>query len=343
MAAPPDTPVASYVGSRVDLDRIRRVLLVRLRSIGDTVLMTPCISALKAWRADLDVDVLLEPFCAPVLASHPGVRDVVVVDRTVSDRARVAARLRRARYDLAVNLSGGTTGALLAWLSGARWRVGFSGYRAPWLANCRVTSSHHVWKRTDVHTVEHQLALVAGVGIPVASAGPTSLAASPEASSRLDRKLKDLGLGSRRFAVLHVEASMEAKRWPEERFAAIARFIAERYGLRSAVIGLDRDLVERACLGTDSAALYALPLDETLALVERCALFVGNDSGPAHVAAAFARPAVVIFGPSNQELWRPWSRGPWRVVKGDAAGDVPVAEVERAVEDVWKESDCEQD
>ena len=90
MAARPDTPVASFVGSRPDLDRVRRVLLVRLRSIGDTVLMTPCITAIKSWREDVEVDVLLEPFCAPVLRSHPGVSRVIEVGRTTAVVGRCA-------------------------------------------------------------------------------------------------------------------------------------------------------------------------------------------------------------------------------------------------------------
>ena len=73
MAASPDSPVASFVGVRPDLDRTRRVLLVRLRSIGDTVLMTPCVTALKRWREEVEVDVLVEPFCAPLLEAPPGV------------------------------------------------------------------------------------------------------------------------------------------------------------------------------------------------------------------------------------------------------------------------------
>src|SRR3954471_12055307 len=98
MRGRPERPVASFRGRTPDLDRVRRVLLVRLRSIGDTVLMTPCITALKEWRPGLDVDVLVEPFCAPVLAAHPGVRSVVEVGRGAASRARTAARLRAAGY-----------------------------------------------------------------------------------------------------------------------------------------------------------------------------------------------------------------------------------------------------
>jgi lipopolysaccharide heptosyltransferase II len=333
MAARPDTPVASFVGDPPDLDRVRKVLLVRLRSIGDTVLMTPCITALKRWRPDVEVDVLLEPFCAPVLEAHPEVARVVEVGRTFRERARAGAALRRRGYDMAVNLNGGSTAAMLAVASGAPSRVGFAGYRQPWLANCRVTSSHDVWRRTDVHTVEHQLALVAGVGVPVDAAGPTSLATTEAARAEVARRLAAAGLAEGAYAVFHPEASLETKRWPADRFARLAATVSGELGLRAVVVGREASTVVAAA-GEAGVAMADLSLAETMALVEGSALFVGNDSGPAHVAAAFARPVVVVFGASNAELWRPWSAAPWRVAKGETAADVAFDEVLAAVREV---------
>jgi heptosyltransferase-3 len=338
MAARPDIPAASFVGARPDLDRIRRVLLIRLRSIGDTVLMTPCMTALKRWRPEIEVDVLVEPFCAPVLEAHPHADRVVTVGRTFAERARAGAALRRRGYDTAINLNGGSTAALLGLASGAGLRVGFAGYRQPWLANCRVTSSHHVWGRTGVHTVEHQLALVAGIGVPVGAAPPTSLRSTEAAARAVEARLAAAGLSPGGYAVLHPEASLESKRWPAERFAALADRLRAERGLASIALGVDADLVGRAA-GTAGVAMPDLSLAETLALVERAALFVGNDSGPAHVAAAFARPLVVVFGPSNPELWRPWSEGPWRIVRGETAADVSLDEVAEAVQGVLSWSD----
>jgi ADP-heptose:LPS heptosyltransferase len=265
MAAHRDTPVASFSGRAPDLDRLRRVLLVRLRSIGDTVLMTPCITALKRWREELEIDVLLEPFCAPVLAAHPDVARVVEVDRSTRARARTGLALRRRRYDLAINLNGGSSSALLALASGAPVRVGFAGYRPAWPANCRVTSSHDVWQRTDVHTVEHQLALVAGVGVPVDEAPPTSLAVDERAATRLAARLEAVGISSP-YAVFHPEASLDAKRWPADRFARLAASLGERYGMRAIATGRDAEICAVAA-GEHGVAMASLPLDETLALV----------------------------------------------------------------------------
>ena len=337
MAARPDIPVASFVGRSPSLDRIERVLFVRLRSIGDTVLMTPCISALKRWRPEIDIDVALEPFCAPLLESHPDVRRVVTIERSTAGRLRAVPRLREARYDLAVNLNGGSTASLLSLASGAPVRVGFSGYQLPWLSNCRVTSSSLVWGRTEMHTVEHQLALIAGIGIPVDAAGPTTLRTNPAAAASIERRLSDTGLSGKPFAVFHVEASLESKRWPAGQFAELATRLRERYGMAVVVIGQNADLVREAA-GSDAIGMPDLSLAETMGLLERASLFVGNDSGPAHVAAAWARPCVVIFGPSNSDLWRPWSSGPWRIVRAETADRVTATEVDEAIESVLGEA-----
>lgn len=336
MAARPDIPVASFVGRSPSLDRIERVLLVRLRSIGDTVLMTPCISALKRWRPEIDIDVALEPFCAPLLESHPDIRRVVVVERSTRGRLQTIPRLRAARYDMAVNLNGGSTASLLGLASGASVRVGFSGYQLPWMSNVRVTSSWHVWQRSEVHTVEHQLALIAGIGVPVDGAGPTSLQTSSDAAASVERRLSDVGLSNQPFAVLHVEASLESKRWPAERFSALASRLREQRGMPAIVIGQNEVLVREAA-GSHGIAMSDLSLAETMGLIERAALFVGNDSGPAHIAAAFVRPLVVIFGPSNADLWRPWSNGPWRIVRGETADRVTALDVDEAIESVLEE------
>lgn len=298
--------------------------------------MTPCISALKRWRPEIDIDVALEPFCAPLLESHPDIGRVVVVERSTRGRLRTIPRLRAARYDIAVNLNGGSTASLLGLASGASVRVGFSGYQLPWLSNCRVTSSWHVWQRTEIHTVEHQLALIAGIGIPVDYAGPTSLQTSSEAAASVDRRLSELGLSKQRIAVMHVEASLESKRWPAGEFSALASRLHEQRGMPAIVIG-QNDVRVREAAGSDGIAMSDLSLAETMGLIERAALFVGNDSGPAHIAAAFARPLVVIFGPSNVDLWRPWSNGPWRIVRGETADRVTALDVDEAIESVLEE------
>src|ERR1044071_205120 len=152
--------------SRPDWSRIRRVLLVRLRSIGDTVLMTPCLEALKSWRPELEVTVLMEPLSAPILEAHPLIDQLIVAEKSFTARARLVGRLRRARFDIAFNLHGGTTATMLARLAGARHRAGYQGHRASRLLTQRAPDPDVILGRAPLHSVEQPLALLYWTGVP---------------------------------------------------------------------------------------------------------------------------------------------------------------------------------
>ncbi len=111
--------------ARWDWEKVERVLVVRLRSIGDTVLATPSLSALKRFLPHAKIDILLEDWVAPLLEGSPLVDNVITMERgSVASRARVARRLRANRYDVVYNLHGGTTATLLTRATGATHRVG---------------------------------------------------------------------------------------------------------------------------------------------------------------------------------------------------------------------------
>ena len=132
--------------ARWDWQRIERVLVVRLRSIGDTVLATPSLHALRRFLPHARIDVLLESWVAPVLDGFPEVDNIITVERNgTASRARVARRLRAARYDVAYNLHGGTTAALLVRASGAQHRVGYFNYQYSRLHNHLAPSPLFLW------------------------------------------------------------------------------------------------------------------------------------------------------------------------------------------------------
>src|SRR6201988_4101746 len=116
--------------ARWDWEDIRRVLIVRLRSIGDTVLATPSLTALKRFVPNAEIDILVEDWVAPVLTEHPDVNRVLTLEREgLAGRARMAREIRARRYDVVYNLHGGTTATFLTRATGARHRVGFQTYQ----------------------------------------------------------------------------------------------------------------------------------------------------------------------------------------------------------------------
>lgn len=115
--------------NKIDWKSVKRILVVRLRSIGDTVLSTPSLIALRRFLPDAQIDILLEDWVAPVLEGFEAVDNILTVGKTAKSRLQTAWQIRRNKYDVAFNLHGGTTGTFFVRASGARHLVGFSTLR----------------------------------------------------------------------------------------------------------------------------------------------------------------------------------------------------------------------
>ena len=314
--------------ARWDWKTVERVLLVRLRSIGDTVLSTPSLYALRRFLPHAAIDILVEDWVAPVLEGHPHVDNVITVEKGLASRVRIALRLRAKRYDVVYNLHGGTTATLLTRASGAKYRVGFENYQYARLHNHLSPSSSFLWGRDRTHSVEQQLALLGWTGVPVSDRPRTQLAITDEAAAAVDARLRNAGLEGVPFVVLHPAAAFATKQWSAEKFGEVAQELS-RLGLPAVVITTAAQTATVDELKRHTSApvvsLSDLSLPEITALLARARLFVGNDSGIAHMAAAVETPAVVIFGSSNTAHWRPW------------VSDAPGA----AAEIVFEEMECQ--
>lgn len=306
--------------ARWDWQSVRRVLVVRLRSIGDTVLATPSLDALRRFLPHAQIDILLESWVAPVLAGFDAVDNIITVERgsTVS-RARVAKHLRAARYDVAYNLHGGTTATILMRAAGARHRVGYSNYQYRRLLNHAAPPASEIWGMAKTHSVEQQLALLGWTGVPVSDRPPTRLAVTEQAASSIAERLRAASVDQAQpLALIHPTAAFETKQWATVNFARIVEDLSARGFNCIAIAAPNERQVINNLIENSSAQINVftdLSLPEVTALAVRSRLFVGNDSGIAHIAAAMRVPSVVIFGSSNVAHWRPWTLAPSEVVR----------------------------
>ena len=339
---------------------VERVLVVRLRSIGDAVLSTPSLFALKRFLPQASIDILLEDWVAPVLDGFPHVDNVVTFQRgSASARARVARRLRATRYDVVYNLHGGTTATFLTRATGAKHRVGYQTYQYARLHNYLSPSPLLLWERDQTHSVEQQLALLGWTGIPVSDRPPTRLAVTEQAAAAVASRLESAGLIDAPFAVIHPAAAFATKQWAAEHFGRVATELGGK-GLPIVAITTPNEthIVDELKRNTPAPvlALTDLSLPEITALMARARLFIGNDSGIAHIAAAVQAPSVVIFGSSSITHWRPWATAAAEIVyeemecqpchgyfcekfeQPECIKRVPVERVMAAVERVLRES-----
>lgn len=301
----------------IDWQSVRRVLVVRLRSIGDTVLTTPSLIALKRFVPSAQVDILLEDWVAPVLDGFDSVDNVIRVEKGNAERLKVARNLRRSRYDVAFNLHGGTTGTFFTAASRAIHRVGLANYQYPFLYNHLLSSPADFWQSYSIHSAEQQLALLGFVGVPVADRPKTRLSVTEAAAAKVRTTCLSGWNDGEDFALLHPTAAFATKKWPTENFARTAEFLAESGINTIAIASKDESKVLNDLKHHSKTPIRTfdhLTLPEITALASKANLFVGNDSGIAHIASAVDTPSVVIFGSSNRTHWRPWTDAPNEIV-----------------------------
>ncbi|MGH9344901.1 MAG: glycosyltransferase family 9 protein [Terriglobia bacterium] len=293
-----------------------RLLVIRLRSLGDIVLLTPSLRMVKRWRPDLHISVLVEDRFRPILESNPCVDEVLALRRKKGiaktlELFRLARELRARKFDLCLNLHGGPTSTHLTRLSGARRKAGFFNFRSQRVYDFSVPNAQTILPQPVIHTAEHQAAPFFWLGLPLRPVPPSEVFVTQSGEALWEEKLHGFGLPQGRdYAILHPPALFCTKQWPPEQFARLGQYLEQTSGVSviySAGPGESGclDEVERAAC-TPVRRIEGLGLEAFIAAIAGARLFVGNDSGPAHLAAALGRPLVVIFGSSNSSIWKPW-------------------------------------
>lgn len=288
------------------LDRLpsgARVAIIRLRSLGDCVLTTPALSLLKQARPDLQLAIVVEDRFRAVFAGNPDVDQILAPN---------AASVGRFRPHLALNMHGGATSVRLMLAAASGLRAGFGHFRFQPMYNIRIPRAQEILGiERKVHTAEHLASAMFYLGVPPTEIPRARLFAQPAARPHP-------------YAVLHPFASQPDKTWPAEKFLAAAKYLDAELGLQPVfVAGANEDM---SGFG-DYPCLQGEPLEEVISLLAGAALFVGNDSGPAHIAAAYGRPVVVVFGSSDIDNWRPWRTENAVLTSADGIHAIEVSEV----------------
>jgi lipopolysaccharide heptosyltransferase II len=301
------------------------ILVVKLSDIGDVLTATPALRALRESFPAARLDALVPPNSAPVLAQSPLVDDVIVFDKFQYDRpidafkpsslaalVRFARDLRRQHYDCLVILHHLTTRwgtlkyAALALTSRAKVRVGLDNGRG-WFLTHRVCDRGFGAR----HEVEYWLDVVGTIG-----------AETEDTSLEITIGADDENFASEQIPITNDQCPLVAihpgsggyslaRRWSAEGFARLADALAERHGARIVLVGTPADGVSQVASLMNSEAMDLegkTNLSQLAAILKRCDLFIGADSGVMHLAAAVDTPLVAIFGPSNHRAWGPWPR-----------------------------------
>ena len=303
----------------IDKKRIGRILVRSTNWVGDAVMTIPALEAIKENFPASNLTVLARPWVIPLLENNPGVDQVLPFKKgkgflsNIVEVIRAASLIRGLGFDLALLFQNAFEAALLTCLGGIRFRVGYN------TDGRRLLLSHAVIRDREIlrqHQVEYYLGILRAFGWEAPSKDPSLHVAEKEMWAARTI-LSSHGIEEGDFVVGLSPGAIygPAKRWPIERFALIGDWAAERWGARVLVMGSQTE----KSLGENLGRLMkhhpvnlcgSTTLGEAMALIKRCRLFVSNDSGLMHVAAALRVPTVAVFGSTD-----PVATGP----RGDTA------------------------
>ena len=292
------------------------ILLVRLRLIGDVVFTTPAIRALRRHYPDAHITYIVEEDAAAVVRGNPHLDEVIVVKsprargRLLSDLALIR-KLRRARFDLAIDFHGGPRASLMTWLSGAPRRIGYEVVGRSWMYTTQVPRPRALRPRHSVVS-QWDVLLPLGIGPPDPERDGTEMPEDTAAAAWVAQRLAAAGVGSDNpIVVVHVSAGNPFRRWPSASFVELVSRLAATDARRRIILTSGPSDAAAAARIADEARAGLEPsqragvvecgeftLAELRALASRAAVYVGGDSGPMHIAGTTDVPIVGLYGPT---------------------------------------------
>jgi predicted lipopolysaccharide heptosyltransferase III len=287
---------------------MKNILIIKLRYIGDVLLATPTVRAIKAARPDVRVTMMVNRGTEDVLSGNPDLDEIIVLDKgSLAAQSRLIAGLRARQFDAVIDLTDGDRSAFLTRISGAPVRIGFN--------------DEHRWRGryyTEVvqplpglcHRIDRDLEALKPLSIGPDVKDP-QLWLTPEEKNSTDDLLHQLAVQrSQPMVILQPGARYWFKAWPPERFAELADGLTSEHGCQVLIGGSGQDIdiaqqIQRMAKKTPIIMAGRTTIKQFAAIAKQAALFVGSDSGAMHIASAVGTPVVALFGPSNPREWGP--------------------------------------
>lgn len=291
-------------------DYILKILVSRLKYIGDIILTTPVIDALREKFPDSEIHYLGDKHGVTLLEKNPALDRIIPYDFSVPsvlEQIRISYVLRRENYDVAIDLFGNPRSALAILFTGAKTRIGGNfGWRSR-------TFTHPVTIRERVTSVAFHLRYLEPLGID-GYLGSTKIYLDEREREDAKRELLSLGMDPVKPVVgLHIGATWPAKVWPARNFARLTELVTEWLG---AQVVITRGPKDNRHFNEFTAAIRCkfidyLPHDlrKLAATISCCDIYVSNDAAPMHISPAVGTPTVGIFGPGEPDIWFPYDTG----------------------------------
>lgn len=288
---------------RIERSRIAKILIIRIDRIGDLILSTPAIKAVRNTFPDAQIHLLVSEYAKDLVMHNPDLNKVLIHKKDV-----VAGN-----YDLAIALHPGMLQNRLAFRSGAEWRVGYTGWGGGFFLTHKLKDDRAVRVR---HEVESALKVVKEAGCEIKDKKLEISVTEEGESFAEDFFKKNILMNSDLIITIHPGARQEYIKWRKEGFAGVADGLIKQNAKVILVGGKEeKQLLEETGSLMKGKPLFAtgLRLTQLISLIKRSDLFIGNSTGPMHIAAALKVPVVAVFGPvhplDSYKEWGPWGEG----------------------------------
>ena len=285
---------------------MQNILIIKLRYIGDVLLCTPLVRALREHYPEAQITFLVSPGTQDVLKHNPCLDEVLLLPRTnLFDQLRFLRGIRSRRFDCVLDLTDGDRSAIITAVTGASRRIGFNNenrWRGMVYSQCVRA------KYGSMHMVDYHGQVASQLGIPN-TLGPPEVWVSVQDEEGAQQLLQEKHLHDRPWVMIHPTARYWSKAWPADRFAALSDWLAKQ-GISVLLVGNEKDKavgreIQHLSESKPASLMGGTSVLELAALMKRCVLFVGNDGGPMHIAAAVGCPVLAIFGPTDPAIWGP--------------------------------------
>ncbi len=286
----------------------KRILILRTDRIGDVLLSTPVIKAVREKYPQAFIAMVVSPYAKDVVEGNLYLDEVIIYDKDGKHKSwertiKFAHNLEKKRFDLAIILHPTNRVHLLSFLAGIGKRVGYDR-KLGFLLTDRIT---HTKERGEKHELEYNLDLLRYLGINVEDKN-IFMPIKKESEEWVDDFFKQEGIrGSDKLLAINPAASCPSKIWPFERFAEVADRLAQKNGFKILVVSGSKDLlIAQNVIKNMRSSVISLAgktsVSQLASLLKRCSLFISNDSGPVHIASAVGTPVISIFGRKQKGL-----------------------------------------
>lgn len=301
---------------KTDPSAIKKILLIRLRRIGDIIMTTPALSVLREVFPKAHLTYVVEKPYQELVAGNPNLDEILILPKNQSTNnfLRILRQIRKENYDIVLDFHGGPRASLMTIFSKANLKIGYKIKYRNFIYDIIISRSG---KNGPIHSVENHMNLVRALGIPINAIPPLSLPPpTADEVERVGKFIQENRLAESKTVILHISAGNEFRDWGIENLVGLTRLLSQEPEVRIVLIGTEEDReAEKVLLKESSGALTSLVgrlnLRELRELISSSSLFVGPDSGPMHIAASTPTPIVAYFGPTLPAHFAPWKAKAW--------------------------------